>query len=256
MADRLKDKVVLVTGGGSGIGLASARRFAREHAAVAIIDKDVSSGRRAAEDVGGIFVEADVSTAEEMEAAVSAVVSAYGRLDVAHLNAGVITGETDLERVEIARYRKVMGVNADGVFYGVRYCLPAMSEGGSIVVTASLAGLVAYRIDPVYAASKHAVIGLVRALGDDLMKRGIGIAAVCPGFVDTSMLGEYAPALHEAGFPVLSPDDVAGAAVEAAIERRGGAVYVCQPGRDPLVYEFRGVPGPRVEGERVPPPPI
>ena len=132
-----------------------------------------------------------------------------------------------------------------------------MPGGGSIVVTASLAGLMPMPQDPVYSLTKHAVVGLVRSVAPQLEERGIRINAVCPGIVDTPLLGHDGRAVFEAaGFPLLAPGDVAEAVMRAIDGGRTGECWVVQPGREPLVYEFRGVPGPRFAGAETKLPPL
>jgi NAD(P)-dependent dehydrogenase (short-subunit alcohol dehydrogenase family) len=128
--------------------------------------------------------------------------------------------------------------------------------GGWIVATASLAGLTGVPPDPVYAATKHAVVGLVRSLGPVLEVSGIRINAICPGFTDTPLLsGDEGEALRQMGFPLLHADDIA-RAVMTAIESGGsGLCYPIQPGREAEPYRFAGIPGPKgagAEGTRPP----
>jgi NAD(P)-dependent dehydrogenase (short-subunit alcohol dehydrogenase family) len=124
-----------------------------------------------------------------------------------------------------------------------------MAPGGAIVATASLAGLVAVESDPIYALTKHAVVGFVRSAAPGLAARGIRLNAVCPGVVDTPMTDAIRDRLQLAGFPLLGPDDVAEAVVRAAEDEEVGQAWVVQPGRDPLRFRFPGVPGPRGAGE-------
>jgi NAD(P)-dependent dehydrogenase (short-subunit alcohol dehydrogenase family) len=180
-----------------------------------------------------------------------------GEFDAACLNAGVATGASDVTAVDDARYRRVLGANVDGVFFGVRELAGRlMPRGGSIVVTASLAGLGPLPSDPVYALTKHAVIGLVRSAAPHLAERGIRINAVCPGMTDTPMLDGVRRDLEAAGFPLLSPAEIADAVVRALESEETGRAWVVQPGREPLVYEFRGIPGPRVPGAEGLAPPL
>ena len=162
---------------------------------------------------------------------------------------------TDLSDDE---YRRVVSVNVDGVVWGVRRLARVMGEGDVIVVTASLAGLTGVEGDPIYALTKHAVVGLVRSVAPQLAERGIRINAVCPGFADTPMVaGDLRTSLESAGFPLLHPDDVAEAVALAARSEGSGEAWIVQPGREPEPYRFRGIPGPRVPGaEGVAPPPL
>jgi len=169
-----------------------------------------------------------------------------GSVDLACLNAGVLTGDGDIAALTDAQYRRAVGVNVDGVVYGVRRLDRVMPKGSAIVVTASLAGLVGIPEDPVYGLTKHAVVGFVRSVAQQLEKRGIRIQAVCPGWADTALTP---PAFREdlvsRGFRLLQPSDVA-EGVWAAFKSEGtGEAWIIQPGREPLLYEFKGVPGPR-----------
>jgi NAD(P)-dependent dehydrogenase (short-subunit alcohol dehydrogenase family) len=249
--------VALVTGAASGIGRATARRLGSEGAALVLVDLDGARLEAAADELGAIALEGDVSDAKDWERVVGALARTRLPLALAHLNAGVATFERDLAALSVETYRRVMQVNVDGVVLGLRALLPLLEAdgGGAAVVTASLAGLVAFPPDPVYAASKHAVIGLVRALAPTLERRGVRLNAVCPGFVDTPLLGDEARrAAEEAGFPLLDPEEVAAAVCELGASGAAGQAVVCQPGAAPIAYRFPGVPGPGGEhaGRRPP----
>jgi len=169
-----------------------------------------------------------------------------GSVDLACLNAGVLTGDGDIAALTDAQYRRAVGVNVDGVVYGVRRLDRVMPTGSAIVVTASLAGLVGIPDDPVYGLTKHAVVGFVRSVAPQLEKRGIRIQAVCPGWADTALTPpEFREELVSRGFRLLQPSEVA-EGVWAAFKSDGtGEAWIVQPGREPLLYEFKGVPGPR-----------
>jgi NAD(P)-dependent dehydrogenase (short-subunit alcohol dehydrogenase family) len=175
-----------------------------------------------------------------------------GPIDLAFLNAGVSTGISDLTEVSDDAYRRIRGANLDGVVYGTRRLAAVMRPGSAIVATASLAGLTAMEGDSLYTATKHAVVGFVRAVAPQLAERGIRISAIAPGFADTPILdGELRTGLEAAGFPLLTAEEVAAAALAAA-QGEPGAVWVVQPGREPLAFRFPNVPGPRTpEGERL-----
>lgn len=245
-------EVALVTGGASGIGAALARRLAAAGADVVVVDLSQSP----AADAPGRLVHADVSDAGDWE---RRIVPALDRLDVACLNAGIVSPASRVDDISADVFERVVGVNAGGVVHGVRALAPLLERdgGGAIVVTASLAGLVPMANDPLYAATKHFLVGFVRSIAPQLAERGVRINAVCPGIVDTPLLGDDGRRrLEEAGFPLLTPDDVAAAAF-AALERGGtGQAWVCQPGRVPEPYRFQGVPGPRVAGYEGVRPPI
>jgi NAD(P)-dependent dehydrogenase (short-subunit alcohol dehydrogenase family) len=179
-----------------------------------------------------------------------------GAVELACLNAGVSTGVSDVTAVGDDAYRRIRSANLDGVFFGVRRLTDVMRPGSAIVVTASLAGLVPMERDPLYTLTKHAVIGFVRSVAPQLASRGIRIGAVAPGFTDTPLLGgERRAAMVEAGFPLLAPADVAAAVIRAAREEDSGAVWVVQPGREPVRFRFPNVPGPRTAAGETPPPP-
>jgi NAD(P)-dependent dehydrogenase (short-subunit alcohol dehydrogenase family) len=170
-----------------------------------------------------------------------------GSVDLACLNAGVITGnDGDITALTDAQYRRAVGVNVDGVVYGVRRLDRVMPKGSTIIVTASLAGLTAIPDDPIYGLTKHAVVGFVRSVADQLAARGIRIQAVCPGWADTPLTENgFRQELVDGGFRLLQPHEVV-EGVWAAYKSEGtGEAWVVQPGREPLHYEFKGVPGPR-----------
>ena len=139
-----------------------------------------------------------------------------------------------------------MAVNVDGVVFGVRRLDRVMPTGSTIVVTASLAGLTAIPDDPIYGLTKHAVVGFVRSVAPQLAQRGIRIQAVCPGWANTGLLTpDFKEELGGRGYRLLEPSKVA-EGVWAAYQSEGtGEAWIIQPGREPLLYEFKGVPGPR-----------
>ena len=161
-------------------------------------------------------------------------------VELACLNAGVTSADES-----VADYRRVVGVNVDGVVYGVRHLDKVMEPGSAIVVTASLAGLAPWPGDPVYTLTKHAVLGFVRAAAPGLAERGIRLNAVCPGFVDTPMTRPHEGSLREAGFELMPPTQVAEAVLVAARSKDAGQAWVIQPGREPMQFRFPNVPGPR-----------
>jgi NAD(P)-dependent dehydrogenase (short-subunit alcohol dehydrogenase family) len=227
-------RTALVTGGASGIGAAIVELLRSEGAAVEVLD--VRHG----------FDVADPRAWDGV-----------GALDLACLNAGVITGETDVARLADDTYRRVVGVNVDGVVFGVRRLATVLEKGSAIVVTASLAGVTSLERDPVYSLTKHAVIGFVRSVAPQLEERGIRINAVAPGIADTPMIdGPLRKAIEGAGFPLLKPAEVANAVLIAARSDETGQVWAVQPGREPIQFRFPNVPGPRdPSGARVGRPP-
>jgi NAD(P)-dependent dehydrogenase (short-subunit alcohol dehydrogenase family) len=183
---------------------------------------------------------------------------AVGPVDVACLNAGVLGGSPDPAEITLEGYRRTMRVNVDGVVLGVRHLARVMPKGGRIVATASLAGLTAMPDDPIYAATKHAVVGFVRSVAPNLAGRDISINVICPGIADTAMLsGAARDAIDAVGFPLLAATDVADACWLALCSGLSGHAWAVQPGRDPVDYRFPNVPGARTPaGVVVPPPPL
>jgi NAD(P)-dependent dehydrogenase (short-subunit alcohol dehydrogenase family) len=254
----LAGKVAVVTGGGSGIGLATCRRLAEAGALVAVVDIDDSAADRAAGDLGGLAVPADVGDPGAWPQIVEAVVTRFGGVDLVHLNAGVMTGEADITALTDDGYKRVLTVNVDGVVYGLRALVPVLVErgGGAIVATASLAGLIGFSPDPIYCLTKHAVVGLVRSLVPQLSASGITINAVCPSIVDTPLVGESRKLLEDSGFPLIDADVVAQAVIERLVGEQTGDAMVIQAGREPLAFRFARPPGPRAGGTvgQLPPP--
>ena len=242
----LSNKVALVTGGASGIGAAATRLLAGSGAAVAVADLDEVRAKAVADEVGGLAVPGDVGAPDAMNAVVATVEQRLGRLDVVLLNAGITAGQRGVEDLDVERYRRIMAVNVDHVVFGINAAVPALRRagGGTIVATASLAGLVPAPGDSIYTLTKHAVVGYVRAAAPLLADDGIRVNAVCPGFADTPLLAPARERFTESGFPLLTADDVA-RAIEQILERgQPGECWFVQPGREAAAYGFRGVPGP------------
>src|SRR5256886_9490653 len=254
----LDGKVARITGAASGIGRATAERFAEEGARVAVVDLTDDAGRAVAQSVGGVFHRADVGEPHEVDAAFAAVEDELGGVDVAFLNAGIAIGHPQIETLPDDLYRLIMRVNVDGVVYGARAAVRAMERrgGGAIVATSSLAGLIPFPPDPVYDLTKHPVVGFIRSMAPSLVAKGITANTVNPGMTDTKIMGEDARrTLPEANFPIMPPSQIADALLPIVTGGGTGECWVCQPGREPQPYRFHDVPGPRSEGAqgRVPP---
>jgi len=243
----LDGKVALVTGGAGGLGSATARALAAKGAQVMLADVDEAGGAAVADEVGGGFVRCDVSSFEENEAMFSATDERFGGVDHVFLNAGVASGIGVGDDFDVAQYRKVMGINLDGVVFGAHLALKALTErgGGSIVATASLAGLTAVPYDPLYAANKHAVVGLCRSLGPGLAPQGIRVNAICPGFAESGIIVPIRQALIDSGLPIIPAEKVAEGVISLFEGEMSGEAWFVQPGWDPQSFTFRNIPGPR-----------
>jgi NAD(P)-dependent dehydrogenase (short-subunit alcohol dehydrogenase family) len=245
----LRDRVALVTGGASGLGLATVRALAEAGARVVVADVQEEAGRAAAEEVDGLFVATDVADLHANLAAAEFCVERCGGLDLVHLNAGVASGTGIGADFDPVKYRRAMGINLDGVVFGTHAVLPALRArgGGAIVATASLAGLTGVALDPIYTANKHAVVGLARAMGPALAPEGIRFNAVCPGFAESAIVAPMRDQLVAAGFPIIPAEDVAAAVMTLFTGAMNGECWFVQAGREPAPFAFRGIPGPRAE---------
>jgi 3-oxoacyl-[acyl-carrier protein] reductase len=202
---RLKDRIAIVTGGASGLGAATVRRFGEEGARVVIADIDEARGAALARDLGaaGYFVRCDHTDRNQCRAAVEATLARFGALDILHNNAGgPFAGP--VETADDATLDRVIGVNLVGVFKMTQEALPALREAGRrrpagavILFTSSLQGIKARPNYTVYTASKHGIVGLVKGLALELAPANIRVNAICPTVTETPMLPKFLPGMAD-----------------------------------------------------------
>jgi NAD(P)-dependent dehydrogenase (short-subunit alcohol dehydrogenase family) len=202
----LSNKNVVVTGAASGIGAATAQRH------------------------GATFYPCDVSKQESWRQVTASLNSESNGIDHLHLNAGIQSAppsapleEYSFSAMTLDRYRKMIGVNIDGVVFGLMNLLPLMKDGGSIVVTGSMAGIVAYDVDPLYSMTKHAVTGLVRSLKNELLFRDIRINAICPTGVDAAIVPG---AQRNTELALMPPAAVAEEVIKLFLTQESGETFV------------------------------
>ncbi len=240
-------RVALITGGASGIGRATAQRLVEAGDRVVIADVAVD-GAKVAADIGATFVHLDVSQRVAWDRALAVVTELFGRLDLVHLNAGVQAsprgeplGDDPFKWVTPELYRRVTGPNVEGVINGIMASkeLDAAHRPGDILVTASLAGLSALPVDPLYCMSKHAVIGFVRSIAPALSGLGIRIQAICPGGIDTPL---PPPDLRIPGRVFAPPSYIAQAVLHALDAGTAGDIWMATDADVPYwKYEFAPV---------------
>jgi NAD(P)-dependent dehydrogenase (short-subunit alcohol dehydrogenase family) len=227
----ITNKVALVTGGGSGIGRASAVRLAAEGASVVVVDVDESGGNDTVAQIESAkgkaaFVRADVTSVDEVRRMIEFAEQTYGGLDILHNNAGIITGQPRYPDNEPEHWIRMLDINLRGVILGTQFGIHAMRKrgGGAIVNTASMAGIgYGFAPNPVYSASKGGVVLFTASMGPWKDEANIRVNCICPGVVDTPMFRgargvgpELQQALNErlAGLKLITPEEIADVVVE------------------------------------------
>src|SRR5881296_2535742 len=221
-------KVALITGGNAGIGRAAAIEFAKQGAKVVVSGRREKEGHEVIAEIkalGGeaIFVKTDVSKASDVKAMIEQTLAKFGRLDFAFNNAGVEQMLTPLPEQTEEAYDQIMDINVKGVWLSLKHEIPAMLKtgGGAVVNTAPVAGLLGFATAPVYAASKHAVVGLTKAVALEYAKQNLRVNAVAPGAIETRMFHDFATSpevkqMLESAHPmgrIGQPQEVASAVV-------------------------------------------
>ena len=218
----LDQKVAIITGAGSGIGKATAELFAKEGAKVIVSDINEANGKSVVDEIkkeGGeaFFVKADSSKPEDNEALVRRSLEKYGSLDIAVNNAGIGGPLGETGKYPLDGWKKVIDINLSGVFYGLRYQIPAMEgKGGTIVNIASILGTTATKFSPAYVAAKHGVVGLTKAAALEYADKKIRINAVGPGYIRTPLVENTLDAETMKGLVGLHPIGRLGEAQEIA----------------------------------------
>lgn len=250
----MKNKVVLITGGAAGIGKSAAKKFAKHGAKIVLVDVDESVKDFAVHlnenGTEAISFKVDVSNAEQMKSCIEDTIDKFGRIDVLLNNAGIEGDVQPITEYPEDMFDAVINVNVKGVFNGLKYVLPVMVKqgSGSVVNTASVAGLRGFPGLAAYTASKHAVLGLTRVAAAEVAAKGVRVNAVCPGPVDTRMmkdmeemiggdnarddfesnipLGRYAEAEEIANLMYFLASDESSAIVGAAYTIDGGQTAI------------------------------
>lgn len=243
MSGQLTGQRAFVTGGASGIGAEMARRFTREGASVVIADVNDTLGKAIAVEVGGEYVHLDVTDSTAWEK----IITTHKPFDIVCLNAGVAT-KTDVfgatvdypfQHLDNDSYQHIMSINVDGVVFGARAVIPGMVDrkSGHILVTASLAGIVAIAADPIYGLTKHAMVGLAKSLGAALEPHGVCVSALCPAFLDTPLLSDNTRKnLSLLGLGIMDVSIAGDLAMRALTERVSGSQWIVMDGQSISQY--------------------
>ena len=240
---QLTGQRAFITGGASGIGAEMARRFTREGASVVIADVNDTLGKAIAVEVGCEYVHLDVTDSTAWEK----IITTHKPFDIVCLNAGVAT-KTDVfgatvdypfQHLDNDSYQHIMSINVDGVVFGARAVIPGMVDrkSGHILVTASLAGIVAIAADPIYGLTKHAMVGLTKSLGAALEPHGVCVSALCPAFLDTPLLSDNTRKnLSLLGLGIMDVSIAGDLAMRALTERVSGSQWIVMDGQSISQY--------------------
>ncbi len=235
-------KTAVVTGAASGIGRATARALADAGASVTLLDVSDELGARAAEEARGTYVHLDVSQPDAWAERCSA--GSTASTCCTSTRGSTTPRSPDITTVSDEKYRRYMGVNVDGVFFGLRAAIPLLEQAhGAVVVTSSMAGVMPLPANPLYAVTKYGLVGLVRSIHQELERRGIRINALCPGAVATPLMGDDPHGwFGERGITALEPEDLAATVVELLASDHTGEVWLHRPGAPAQALEFAKLP--------------
>ena len=252
MGEINKSKVSVVTGAASGIGASLTRQLTERGHFVLGVDINRSELDKLSEETGCSGMVGDLSSEKFNQEVASQVQNLFGKVDSVFLNAGILGRDIELQGTDFTtneldreRYVKARSINFDAVVYGTLAMAPQLvnSGGGSIIVTASVAGITAWNRDPFYTATKHAAIGWVRGIAPALSSQGVSINAICPGGVATPLVG--LDRLESKNPNLLNPEDVANAMLETVEEEGTGKAYIVEAGQEPMrqLYKFTPIEG-------------
>jgi len=242
---RLAGKTALVTGASGAIGAAVAHGLSAAGVKLLVCGRDRDRLERLAHETGAAPFIADLTDLEACRSAVATVERRFGRLDLVYLGVGIGSDCQDLAEFDPVDYRGVVATNLDTVVFSLAACVPALRRGGggAIIVLSSLAGVTGYGRFPLYTMTKAALNGLVRAAGQRLARCNIHLAAVCPSFVDTPLLGALRDHLVDKDIPLLTPTEVADAVLQRFCGSPGDEpIWTVQPGHPPAPYAFPDLP--------------
>ena len=225
----MTDKIGLVTGAATGIGAGVCRQLTDKGVRVAVCDINEANGKALADDIGGVFIPCNVTSLDSVRDAMKACEDQMGVPDYIHLNAGIMTVPTGdpflaIEDVTPAQYHNIVGVNLNGVYHGLKVALPAMRQkGGAITITASTAGLSVVPVDPMYTATKYALVGMGRAVSAANEGSNVRINVICPGVTDTQIVPDD---YRKPEFNVMPVEVMAAEIVDLLINGANGEIRV------------------------------